>query len=59
MISCRKIYGIFLGLFFGLLHMAGLQAQGVRYVKEGDSLVAKPIYNHFRNELLVVSEIDN
>jgi hypothetical protein len=55
---CYIRYVLFLVLA-GMLQSTCLQAQGVRYVKEGDSLVAKPIYNHFRNELLVVSENDN
>lgn len=46
-------------LIAGIVLCQSLQAQGVHYVKEGDSLVPKPIYNHFRNELLVISENDN
>jgi hypothetical protein len=43
----------------GFLQSTGLQCQGIRYAKDGDSLVARPIYNHFRTEILFISENDN
>jgi hypothetical protein len=53
--SMQRLVMLLAGMALG----HNLLAQGIRYVKDGDSLVAKPIYNHFRNELIVITENDN